>query len=102
MLQLVPKKNFKTYINERKKTMSNTKFTNTTYREWETGKYKLGPIPESSEKQIELLEHAIYEMFKWLMEELDYDNPGSVADRLSDQVNKIAYRAHERGCELKG
>jgi hypothetical protein len=41
-------------------------------------------------------------MFEWLMEELDYDNPGSISDRLSDQVNKIAHRAYERGCELKG
>lgn len=82
--------------------MSRTKFTSTTYGGWQTGKHKLDPIPGSSEKQIELLEHAVYEMFELLMDELGWDNPGSIADRLSDQVNKIAYRAYERGCELKG
>jgi hypothetical protein len=81
--------------------MNKTKFTHTTYRQWESGKYELGPIPKSPEKQIELLEHAVYEMFEWLMDELDYDNPGSIADRLSDQVNKIAYRAYEKGCALE-
>jgi hypothetical protein len=80
--------------------MSKTKFTHTTNREWETGRYKLGPIPESPEGQIELLEYAVFEMFEWLMDELDMDNPGSVADRLSDQVNQIAYRAYEKGCAL--
>jgi hypothetical protein len=80
--------------------MSKTKFTHTTNREWETGRYKLDPIPKSPEKQIELLEYAVFEMFEWLMDELDMDNPGSVADRLSDQVNQIAYRAYEKGCAL--
>lgn len=80
--------------------MSKTKFTHTTNREWETGRHKLGPIPKSPEKQIELLEYAVFEMFEWLMDELGMDNPGSVADRLSDQVNQIAYRAYEKGCAL--
>jgi hypothetical protein len=44
--------------------MSKTKFTHTTYREWETGKYEIGPIPESLEGQIELLEYAVFEMFE--------------------------------------
>ena len=81
--------------------MSKTNFTHTTSREWETGKYKLGPIPESPEKQIELLEYAVFEMFEWLMDVLEWDNPGSVADRLSDQVNQIAYRAYEKGRQLE-
>ena len=80
--------------------MSKTKFTHTTYREWETGKYEIGPIPESLEGQIELLEYAVFEMFEWLMDELDIDNPASIADRLADQVNQIAYRAYEKGCAL--
>jgi hypothetical protein len=76
------------------------KFTNTTYYEWDTGKYKLGPIPKSPEKQVELLEYAVFELFDWLMDELGWDNPGSVADRLADEVNKIAYRAYERGSKI--
>jgi hypothetical protein len=34
------------------------------------------------------------------MDELGWDNPGSVADRLADEVNKIAYRAYERGSKI--
>jgi hypothetical protein len=80
--------------------MSKTKFTHTTYNEWETGRYKLGPIPKSPEKQIELLEYAVFEMFEWLMDELGMDNPASVADRLADQVNHIAFMAHQKCCAL--
>lgn len=80
--------------------MSKTKFTHTTKRQWETGRYELGPIPRSPEKQIELLEYAVFEMFEWLMDELNMDNPASIADRLADQVNQIAYRAYEKGCAL--
>ena len=76
-----------------------TKYTHTTDAEWRTGKYELGPIPKSQAEQIELLEHAVYELYDWLMDELGWDNPASISDRLSDQVNKIAHRAYERGCE---
>ena len=74
------------------------KFTYTSPREWESGRHKLGPIPKSPEKQIVLLERAVYDLFEILMDELGWDNPGSVADELSDQVNKIAYRAYEKHC----
>jgi hypothetical protein len=73
-------------------------YTYTTYREWDTGKYKLGPIPRSPEKQVALLERAVYDLFEMLMDELGWDNPGSVADRLSDEVNRIAHRAYEKHC----
>ena len=76
-------------------------FTHTTTNEWDAGGHKLGSIPSSPEKQVQLLEYAVYELFEWLMDELGYDNPGSIADRLADEVNKIAHRAYERGCKIK-
>lgn len=63
------------------------------------GSKALSPIPRSPEKQIELLEHAVYELYGWLMDELGWDNPASISDRLTDQVIRIAHRAYERGCE---
>jgi len=74
------------------------KFTQTTYGEWDNGTHKLGPIPRSPEKQVILLQRAVYELFEMLMDELNWDNPGSVADRLSDEVNKIAQKAYEKHC----
>lgn len=74
------------------------KFTRTSPRAWESGRYKLGPIPKSPEKQVILLERAVAELFDMLMDELGWDNPGSVADVLSDQVNRIAHRAYEKHC----
>ena len=74
------------------------KVTQTTYGEWDTGMHKLGPIPRSPEKQVILLQRAVYELFEMLMEELNWDNPGSIADRLSDEVNKIAHKAYEKHC----
>lgn len=76
-------------------------FTHTTRNEWGTGEHKLGSIPSSPEKQVQLLEYAVYELFAWLMDELGYDNPGSIADCLADEVNKIAHRAYERGSKIK-
>ena len=81
------------------KAMSTREYTYTTDAQWRTGNYKLGPIPRSPERQIELLEHAVYELYGWLMDELGWDNPASISDRLTDQVNRIAHRAYERGCE---
>jgi len=74
------------------------KFTRTTYAEWDTGTYKLGPIPRSAEKQVVLLERAVAELFEMLMDERGWDNPGSIADLLSDEVNRIAHRAYEKHC----
>lgn len=74
------------------------KFTRTSYSEWDEGGHKLGPIPKSPEKQVILLERAVAELFDILMDELGWDNPGSVADELSDQVNRIAHRAYEKHC----
>ena len=61
--------------------------------------FKLPGIPESPEKQIVQLEDAVGELFEWLMRELGWDNPGSIADRLDDRVNRIAHRGYERYCE---
>ena len=61
--------------------------------------FKLPGIPKSPEKQITQLEDAVGELFEWLMSELWWDNPGSIADRLDDRVNKIAHRGYERYCE---
>lgn len=76
--------------------MSKRKFTYTTDREWDSGGYTLPPIPVSQQKQIELLDRAVHDMFVWLMDVLGWDNPGSIADRLPDEVNRIAHRAYER------
>jgi hypothetical protein len=73
-------------------------YTYTTYSEWDTGGHKLGPIPRSPEKQVVLLERAVYDLFEMVMDELGWDNPGSVADRLSDEVNRIAHKAYEKHC----
>jgi hypothetical protein len=75
------------------------KFTRTSPRAWESGRYKLGPIPKSPEKQVILLERAVAELFDMLMDELGWDNPGSVADELSDEVNRIAHKAYEKHCD---
>ncbi len=56
-------------------------------------------IPKSTSKQIELLERAVAELFDWLLGELGWDNPASIADRLSDEVNLISYRAYENHLE---
>ena len=70
-------------------------FTYTSKEQWETGKYKLGPIPKSQKEQIFLLERAVYELTVWLMDELGWDNPSSVGDELSDEINEIAQRAFD-------
>lgn len=59
----------------------------------------LPSIPKAPDKQIVQLEDAVGELFAWLMRELGWDNPGSIADELDDRVNKIAHRAYERYCE---
>jgi hypothetical protein len=41
------------------------------------------------------LERAFYEMTVWLMDELGWDNPSSVGDELSDEINQIAQRAFD-------
>ena len=74
------------------------KYTYTTYSQWDEGGHKLGPIPRSPEKQVLLLERAVFELFGWLMSELNWDNPGSIADELSDEVNRIARKAYEKHC----
>lgn len=57
---------------------------------------KLPGIPKAPEKQIVQLENAVGELFAWLMAELNWDNPASIADELDDRVNRIAHRAYER------
>ena len=61
--------------------------------------FTLPAIPKSKEKQIELLERAVGELFDWIMAEKGWDNPGSIADKLDDEVNKIAHRAYEKYCK---
>jgi hypothetical protein len=61
--------------------------------------FTLPEIPKSKEKQIELLERAVGELFSWIMTDKGWDNPGSIADELDDEVNKIAHRAFEKYCE---
>ena len=80
------------------KVMNTKEYTYTTDAQWQTGNHKLGPIPRSPEGQIELLEHAVYELYSWLMDELGWDNPASISDCLTDQVNQIAHRAYEKSC----
>jgi hypothetical protein len=70
-------------------------YTYTSKTAWESGQYKLGPIPKSQKEQIVLLERAVYEMTVWLMDELGWDNPSSVGDELSDEINQIAQRAFD-------
>jgi len=59
----------------------------------------LGPIPRSPEKQIVLLEHAVFELYEMLMRDNGWDNPSSISDRLSSRTLRIAHRAYERGCK---
>jgi hypothetical protein len=55
----------------------------------------LPPIPKSQTKQIQLLERAVAELYDWLLDLQGWDNPASIADRLSDEVNLISYRAYD-------
>jgi hypothetical protein len=57
----------------------------------------LGPIPRSPEKQIVLLEHAVFELYEMLMRDNGWDNPSSISDRLSSRTLRIAHRAYDRG-----
>ena len=57
---------------------------------------QLPPIPKSKDMQIKQLEQAVCELTSWLMRELNWDNPSSFADGLSDEINRIVQRAHER------
>jgi len=59
----------------------------------------LPPIPKSQTKQIQLLERAVAELYDWLLDLQGWDNPASIADRLSDEVNLISYRAYENHLE---
>ena len=61
--------------------------------------HTLPAIPKSKDKKIELLERAVGELFDWIMADKGWDNSGSVADRLDDEVNLIAHRAFEKYCE---
>ena len=61
--------------------------------------FTLPAIPKSKDKQLELLERAVGELFDWIMAEKGWDNPGRIADKLDDEVNKIAYRAYEKYCK---
>ena len=56
----------------------------------------LPPIPKSKDIQMKQLEQAVCELTSWLMRELNWDNPSSVADELSDEVNNIVQRAYKR------
>ena len=77
------------------------KFTYTSYSEWDQGGHRLPGIPKSIEKQNELLSHAVYELIDALMDELGWDNPDSVCDRLSDQVNRIASKSYSRWADAE-
>lgn len=57
---------------------------------------QLPPIPKSKDAQIKQLEQAVCELTSWLMRKLNWDNPSSVADELSDEINRIVQRAHDR------
>jgi hypothetical protein len=61
------------------------------------GTAPLGPIPRSLEKQIVLLEHAVFELYEMLLRDNGWDNPSSVSDRLSSYTLLIAHRAYDRG-----
>ena len=61
------------------------------------GTLPLGPIPRSLEKQIVLLEHAVFELYEMLLRDNNWDNPSSVSDRLSSHTLLIADRAYDRG-----
>lgn len=74
-------------------------FTHTTYAQF--GGSKLPPIPKSVTEQKELLEYAVYELMGWLMDELGWDNPGDIADRLADEVNKIAHKSFDKWSKIE-
>ena len=57
----------------------------------------LGPIPRSPEKQIVLLEHAVFELYEMLLRDNGWDNPSSISERLSCHTLLIADRAYDRG-----
>jgi len=78
--------------------MTKPKYTYTSYDQW-TAQHKLGSIPRSQDKQIELLERAVYELYDWLIDLLGHDNAHGISDKLSDEINLIAHRAYERGCD---
>ena len=56
---------------------------------------ELPKIPKSKDVQIKQLEQAVCELTSWLMRELGWDNPSSIADELSDEINRIVQRAYE-------
>ena len=54
----------------------------------------LPPIPKDQKKQIAQLESAVADLIEALMNELGWDNPGEIIDRVcADECNKIAWRA---------
>jgi len=57
---------------------------------------KLPKIPSSVKKQIELLEHAVFDLVELFMDEAGWDNPASVFDTLANECNLIASRAYDR------
>jgi hypothetical protein len=61
------------------------------------GTAPLGPIPRSPEKQIVLLEHAVFELYEMLLRDNGWDNPSSISERLSSRTLRIAHRAYDRG-----
>lgn len=61
--------------------------------------FTLPAIPKSKDKQIKLLERAVGELFDWIMADNGWDNPGSIADKLDDEVNRIAHQAYEKYCK---
>lgn len=63
-----------------------------------TPEYILPAIPKSQAERTRQMEDAIGFLFSWLMDELNWDNPGSIADKLPDDVNRIAHRSYERWC----
>ena len=75
-------------------------YTYTTYEEFGYKGKELPPLPSSKDEQIRLLGRAVYDLTNWLMDELGWDNPSSIADRLADEVNRIAQRAYEYNAEL--
>jgi hypothetical protein len=62
---------------------------------------QLPPIPKSKDTQIKQLEQAVFELTEWLMRELNWDNQSSIADELSDDINKITQRSWDRQISLQ-
>ena len=62
---------------------------------------QLPPIPKSKDTQIKQLEQAVFELTEWLMRELNWDNQSSIADELSDDINKITQRSWDRQMSLQ-